>query len=434
MLARSGSSGRRRAFPLALVIGAVIVLGLGAGEARPAHGDTVTLNMQALFSGQAGYQLLIPNFERVYPNITVNITYAGSNAQLYQLETTEFAAGNAPDLIVTFPGCGTPISICTLAKAGYLAPLVNESWVKRSLPLVTSASKYGQGLFGFELNVLPFAVFTNDDLFKQLGLRIPQTFSQLLDVCQKAKAAGTTAFLLGGATGGTQVSGLITALAVATLYGTDKEWATELRAGAVTFDGTPGWRAALQEFVDLNSAGCFQPGATGTSVTSAEGLFAQGQGLMLPYLTSAKGTIDAASPRFSYTTHPFPGGTGPNQTTSYLHPGLLVSINAHASAQNQAAAQTFIDFIARTKQNALYSQATGGLTQYEFLKGQFPSWMSSLATPFDQHRYVDDPTLGWWNANVLLALQQNAIGLITGQSTIDDVLNAMDTAWRQGPA
>ena len=30
--------------------------------------------------------------------------------------------------------------------------------------------------------------------------------------------------------------------------------------------------------------------------------------------------------------------------------------------------------------------------------------------------------------------QQDAIGLVTGQETIDDILNAMDAAWKQGPS
>ena len=163
-------------------------------------------------------------------------------------------------------------------------------------------------------------------------------------------------------------------------------------------------------------------------------LFAQGRGLIIAGPTNLKGTIDGANPQFTYTAHPFPGGTGPNQTTNYLHLGLSVSVNAHSSAPNQAAAQDFVDFVARPKQNALFAQAVGGLTQYEFLKGQFPTWMSSLATPFNDREYVNDPTQSWWNPNVVLAFQQDAIGLITGQSTIDGILNAMDAAWKQGPA
>jgi hypothetical protein len=46
---------------------------------------------------------------------------------------------------------------------------------------------------------------------------------------------------------------------------------------------------------------------------------------------------------------------------------------------------------------------------------------------------VISPNTGWWNASVQLALQPNAVGVLTGQRSIDDVLNAMDAAWQQGP-
>ena len=88
---------------------------------------------------------------------------------------------------------------------------------------------------------------------------------------------------------------------------------------------------------------------------------------MLPGVTSGKGVLDAAGPQFSYSHHTFPGGTGPTQTTRVLSPQPSVGVNAHSSPQRQAAAQTFVDFIARPKQNALFAQLTGGLTQYQFL-------------------------------------------------------------------
>ena len=137
--------------------------------------------------------------------------------------------------------------------------------MKRSLPLVTSLDKVRPGTVRLHARTLsPFGIFTNDALFSRLGLTIPQTFSQLLDVCQKAKAAGTAAVIFGGADG-PSVTLLITDLAVATVYGKDTHWAGELRAGKVTFDGTPGWQQALQEFIEMNDAGCFEPGATGTT-------------------------------------------------------------------------------------------------------------------------------------------------------------------------
>ena len=412
---------------------AVLSFGVGASEARPAGGSgQVTISMLGNYLYAQAYDVLIPNFERAYPNITVTITYA-TPAVLAQLETTELAAGNAPDLLTTAPGCGLQNAMCVVAKSGYLAPMIKKPWVKWSLPLVTSLEKYGQGLFGFTQTVAAEGIFTNDERFRQLGLTIPRTFSQLLALCQKEKAAGTAAVIFQGASG-VSVASLIEDLAVATVYGKDKQWGAELKAGKVSFDRSPGWHQALQEFIDLNNAGCFQPGATGTSTPSAEAGFANGQSLMLIGASLFKATLDAANPQFSYSFHPFPGGSDPNQTSTYIVIGTSVSVNAHSSAPNQAAAQTFVDFIGRPKQNALYAQITGGITQYDFLRGQIPPFMSSFATVFKQHEYVVAPDASWWNPNVALALEQDGIGLITGQLTIDDVLNAMDAAWKQGPA
>jgi raffinose/stachyose/melibiose transport system substrate-binding protein len=167
----------------------------------------------------------------------------------------------------------------------------------------------------------------------------------------------------------------------------------------------------------------------------AIGQFAQGQGLMYANVSSVRGTVDAASPPFGYHYHPLPIGGAPNGSPTVVTPSVTFSVNAHASAPDQAAAQIFVDFLARPKQAALYGQLTGGLSQYDFLHAQLPAFMSSdFASVVKQSRYVLNPGSIWWNANVLLALQQYGIGLITGQSSVDDVLNAMDAAWKQGPA
>jgi raffinose/stachyose/melibiose transport system substrate-binding protein len=364
--------GHRAALALAAIaVSGLLTIGVGASAARTdAQSDTTTISMLITANSKPAWEVLIPNFERAYPNLRVDITYVASNTVLYQLETTELAAGNASDVLATTPGCGTPIAICTLAKAGYLAGMPNKPWAKRtrSVPLVLSYGKYGQRLFGFVPQVAPFGIFTNDSLFKRLGLKIPQTFPQLLDVCRKAKAAGTAAVILAGGSA-TPVTFLIEALAIPNVYGKDKRWTGKLKAGKVTFDGSPGWRQALQHFIEMNNAGCFQPGATGVSSgTVAAQLFAQGQGLMFPLTSNNDGTISAASPQFSYSFHAFPGGTGSTQTTTFISLLQLVSVNAHSSARNQAAAQSFVDFIARPQQNALFTKLTGGLSQYQILK------------------------------------------------------------------
>jgi raffinose/stachyose/melibiose transport system substrate-binding protein len=68
------------------------------------------------------------------------------------------------------------------------------------------------------------------------------------------------------------------------------------------------------------------------------------------------------------------------------------------------------------------------------MKGQLPSFMSGFAPIVSGHQYVINPVETWWNPSVNSTLAQDGIGLLTGQESIDDVLNAMDAAWNQGPA
>ena len=376
--------------------------------------------------------MLIQNFERVNPNITVQATYQSVSAVLSQLETTELAVGDAPDLLPVNSGTGTT-SVHAYASAGYLAPMIDKPWVKRSVREAISLYKYGKGLFGFAPGAEAEGVFTNDDLFHKLGVKVPQTFSQLLALCHQAQADGTAAIVMDGAST-TGVGLLLENLAVAPVYSKNAHWTAELKAGTVGFESTPGWHQALQEFVEMNQAGCFQPGWQGVSFPAQRGEFAAGQGLMFAGSSSTLGAIEQPGAQFSISFAPLAAGSSPSHATTFVGYGSGLAVNAHSSPQNQAAAQAFIDFIARPAQNALFAKITGEISQYELLKGELPSFMSPMTRVFASGEYTAAPGDGWWNPGVSLVLQQDGIGLITGQVSIDDILNAMDAAWKQGPS
>ena len=426
-------SGRRLGPVLAVFAAACVgLLALGPGDARSAKRGPVTLSLLAPVTSQPAYSLMIQDFERAHPNITIDATFTPTAATLYQLETTELAAGNAPDLLQIYPGCGTPISICKLAKAGYLAPMIGKAWAKSIDPRVLSYSKYGPSLFTFEADVVFDGLLTNDTMFRKLGLKVPQTFPQLLGFCQKAKAAGTIPLLL-TAQGSNTLQQLIADIALTTVYAKDKQWGRELRAGKVTFESTHGWHQALQEVVDMNNAGCFQQGPAATTGPSGDAIFAQGNTLAYAMVTSHKGAIDAGNPQFAYSQSPFPAANDTSKTVVELHLPPAISVNAHSSTQNQAAAQTFVDFVARPDQGALFAKINGGLSEAQLRSGAFPAYLSSFAPLFKQRRYGINPIETWWNASVGNALTTYGTGLLTGQTSIDDVLKAMDAAWKLGP-
>jgi len=427
----SGSGLRGHLAVVSAAVAVLSVLGLGADEAKPAGNDQITISLITFGIFQPAFQVLIPNFERVYPNITVNAQYEPTGTALFQVEPTELAAGNGPDLISLFPGCGEPVSMCVLGEEHALMPLVRAPWTKRSLPLVVSLSKVGPVLYAFDPGISLMGMFTNDALFRRLGLSVPQSFPQLLAVCKKAKADGTVAVLFPGADAA-ELQWLVTDLALTTVYTRDKHWTAELKSGSVSFGGSAGWQQALHEFVQMNEDGCFEPGVTGYS-TGMAAPFAQGQGLMSPDVSSDAGLIAAANPGFHVSFVPFPNGNSPTSTTSFFNPGTALGVTAHSSSANQAAAEAFINFLARPAQDSLYARLTGVLTQEQFLKQELPSFMSSFAPLVRNDGYVANPANFWWNPSVLMALSQQGEGLLTGQTTTSDVLNAMDAAWKQGP-
>jgi raffinose/stachyose/melibiose transport system substrate-binding protein len=117
---------------------------------------------------------------------------------------------------------------------------------------------------------------------------------------------------------------------------------------------------------------------------------------------------------------------------TFVHLSLSLAVNAHASPEKQEAAQTAIDFFARPAQNALFARIQGGMTQFEFRTRDLPAFMSTESSAVTSRAYAIEPAQTWPNANVSLAMQNNQTGLITGQRTADDVLKAMDAAWKPG--
>jgi len=416
---------------LAAVV-SVCVLASSSATAQAVSKGSVTLTFLTYVSYQSTYAVIIPSFERAHPDITVDVTYTPTIQSLYQLETTQLAAGNATDLLATYPGCGTPISICRLAKAGDLAPMLRKAWAKRLDPRVLAYSKVGPSLFAFEPAVIFDGLLTNDTMFKKLGLRYPQTFAQLLAFCGAARKKGTIPVLM-PAQGSNTLQQLVADIALTTVYAKDKTWGRKLREGKATFEGTPGWHQALQEIVRMNQAECFQPGPAATTGPAGDSMFAQGQTLAYSMTTGHKGAIDAAKPAFTYTQRPFPAAERSAQNVVLLQLAPALSVNAHASKQNQAAAQQFVDFLARPDEGAVFARINGGLSEAQLRAARFPGYLSSFLPLYTQGRYGINPIETWWNASVGNALTTYGTGLLTGQESIDDVLEAMDAAWKLGP-
>ena len=92
-----------------------------------------------------------------------------------------FAAGDVPDIII-----GKAQDVSTYAYSGNLSPLTGSYLayiVDDSLPAVTIDGK----IYGLPYNSMYQGVLYNKDIFKQYGIQVPNTQSELKKIVEKLK-------------------------------------------------------------------------------------------------------------------------------------------------------------------------------------------------------------------------------------------------------
>lgn len=104
----------------------------------------------------------------------------------------EMAAGNPPDIFEVFGGADLKLYV----KAGHmldLTSIIEELGIKEKFASLSEFTIDGK-VYGLPFGGYSEAIFYNKKIFSELGLSVPTTWEQLLDVSEKIKAAGYTPF------------------------------------------------------------------------------------------------------------------------------------------------------------------------------------------------------------------------------------------------
>ena len=185
--------------------------------------SAVTLRLLATTGNVPAWQAWKANFERANPDITIALEHLNV-AQYPQVLLTQLQAGNGPDLIYTQGGTGQIHSVLNLGESGRLVDLSKQPWVKRLPASARPLFTQGKNVFALPLAFVPTGILYNVDAFKQLNLKIPTTFAQLLNVCRTAKDKGKTAFTFSGST--TNSATLTQLIASSSVYGRTRSGTT----------------------------------------------------------------------------------------------------------------------------------------------------------------------------------------------------------------
>jgi raffinose/stachyose/melibiose transport system substrate-binding protein len=250
----------------------------------------------------------------------------------------------------------------------------------------------------------------------------------MYDICGQLKDQGKSLLALAGAAG-PNVGLTIQGIAATRVYAQDPDWNQKRADGDTTFADSDGWKDALQTFKDLNDNGCFQAGAEGGGFDAITNGLAQGTsvGSFIPSGAAVE-ISKAAPPEADFAVEPFPSESGDEVILGSSN--YTLSINA--KAKNKDAANAFLEWMAEPETQQRYYELSGELPVSAFETLDLTDTIyEPVADLLKEKKYTPLPNNLWPNPSVYEALQTGGQGLLTGQTTIDQVLQSMDAAWDQ---
>lgn len=410
---------RRASLPLAALF-AVAALSLsGCGASAESDGSS-GFRLSYPATENSPYAKLAEMYMADHPDVKVAIDPIP--AESYDdLVRTQLQAGNAADVVMAVPGAGSPAATISLADAGLISPLDGSSSHlvdADSRPLFfVGDEQYGQ----------PTDVSITATVFNTApGVTLPEGVDQLLPLCTQLAGEQKALFAVAG-TIPINTGLMAVVIAGSHVYAQDPDWDAQRAAGAVTFAGTPGWRATLQLIVDMKDAGCFPPGAESGDFGTMVGGIAQGAALGAFVPGGAASDMAAGMPNAVLSVEAFPAPSGSKR---FLFASSDYALVIPKASSRKAAAQAFLTWLAEPENSAAYAQAAGSLPVAGLdgvdLDGTVYAGVADLIAA---HDYTTLPVNVWKNPAVFLALGSGVQALLTGQMTADQVLSAMDQAW-----
>lgn len=421
-------------FRASLALATIVAVSLAtAGCAQPSstsdtegNGDG-KLTIAGFASAKPALDPLIKKFEKENKGIDVSVTYADSQ-QFQATIRTQLAAGTAPDVFTVWPGNGNPGAMEVLVPNGYLKDLSDVKALAGLPKRLDNVTKVDGKRYILPMSIAGMGVIYNEQAVAEAKATIPTTWSEVLEFCDAAKAADKVAFALGIQT--LWVTQVITDELVATLvHQKDPDFDKKLADGSTTFAKSK-WKDALEKYTEMEKRGCFNANPLGTSADIANGLVATGEALSTATLSNISAAIGALAPAgATFNTFALPATENAEQT--WMPAAASDGWGINAKAKNPVAALKFLDFLAGPESMLEYSEVLGSLPSIApegFVPDESLSVLSEFWNDGRTFPFMDQM---WPNAQVSSAHKEGVQKIFSGQSSIADVLAAMDLAYQK---
>ena len=299
------------------------------------------------------------DFEKENPNVHVKVVNVPNAGEVLK---TRVLAGDIPDVVNIFP---QSIEFQEWAKAGYFEDLSNKDYLKRVKNHYADKYAINGKIYNIPYTANAYGIYYNKDKFKELGLKVPETWEEFEELVDTIIAKGETPFAIAGAD--TWTLNGYHQLALATTTGGGKEANDYLRFSKP--NAIKSSDSVLKDdfrLLDLfRKKGAMQTNWQGAGYTDVVGAFARGDALMTPNGSWAITAINAQDPKFNVGTFPFPGKQK-GQSLTIGAGDLAWSISS--SSKHKKEANAFVEYMSRPEVMQKYYDVDGSPTAIEGVK------------------------------------------------------------------
>ncbi|HRI55941.1 MAG TPA: extracellular solute-binding protein, partial [Anaerolineae bacterium] len=306
-------------------------------EPAPASGETVNLTMGSWrVDDVAQINAILDEFHKAYPNITIK--FDPTNPPDYNATLrTQLEGGTGPDLYYLR-------SFATsrqLFEEGFIEPLADLPGLKESFSeasLVPWSAADGTP-YGVPFIAVSHGIYYNKDLFKELGLSVPQTWEELLTTAQAIKDAGYIPFA--NASGDAWTIAEIVFMNLAPTFIGGYEGRQAYLNGERCFND----EAMVNAFQAVADLGPFVPdGQAALTYYDSQQLFLMGQAAMWLGGSWDIPVFESEAPDFEWGVFGIPAPEGQDQRYVTFH--LDAGMGVNAASPNKEAAKTFLEWMA----------------------------------------------------------------------------------------
>lgn len=419
---------------LAAGVSAAAVLGMAAcgGGGSSAGDNTIVFWHNATAgAGRQYWKDFAAAFESEHKGVTVQIEAIQNEDFEGKLTTAMQDLGSGPDVFMTLGGQKDQDMI----DAGQLMDLTNKisDTVKTQMAASLDSATYDGKIYGVPTTVQPGGIWYSKDLFAQAGItKVPTTWEELMDACQKLKDAGIDPIAVGAKDAWPAAHWYYwLSLRICSPDVYDKSMANKDFSAEC-------WTAAGKKLQEINDAGYFNKGYLTTTAqqgaSSSAGLLANHKAAMELMGTWEPGVVRDLTPdqqpMADLGFFAFPSvkdGKGKE--------GALMGA-ATSFGVNPEAPKIAIDFVNKMAEKEWQDKyATAFSTIPASAESQADVKDESLAGPIEALNASDgmklwmDTSLG---ANIGNALNSGVVNMLSGTGTPEDIVKAMNDAAAKG--